>query len=97
MCCAFMKWAGFDTLDGHPTLITLPDEKAKHEEKEKFLTDVIGKFTEEYVMTEFDVEKSWRKRNKEKSGVDQIDSTSANFVSIEHHEVLTGIICSTKQ
>jgi hypothetical protein len=80
-----MKWAGFDTLDGHPTLITLPDRKATVEEKDKFLMDVIGKFTEEYVMTEFDREKSWRKQqqNEEKSGEDQTLHTSASSVSIE--------------
>ena len=95
ICCAFMKWAGIETLDGHPTSITLPDKKARDEEKHKFVTDVIGKFTEEYVMTEFDVEKSWRKqRNEEKSGEDQVLPTNASSVPTEDHaleELTSGI------
>ena len=75
--CAFMKWAGFDSLEGRPFLITIPDKKAKKEEKDKFLFDVIGKFVEEYVMTEFDVEKSWRQKEEKHREDAPIDDRAA--------------------
>lgn len=55
-----MTWAGLDSLDGHPSLIELPPLNANKKEKNAFVTNVFGKFVEEYVMTEFDMEKSWR-------------------------------------
>lgn len=61
-----MKWAGLDSLEGKPSSIELPSKKAVKEDKEKFLTDVIGKFTEEYAMTEFDGERLWRRQQDEK-------------------------------
>lgn len=45
LCCAFMSWAGLDSLDGvTPTKITLVDEKASNEMKTEFIEEVIGKF-----------------------------------------------------
>ena len=49
LCCAFMSWAGLDSLDGlTPTKIKLLDEKARDEEKTKFIEEIIGKFVEEF-------------------------------------------------
>ena len=67
LCCAFMSWAGLDSLDGvTPTKITLVDEKASNEMKTEFIEEVIGKFVEQFAFVEFDIEKAWRAARREK-------------------------------
>ena len=66
LCCAFMQWAGIETLDGTPENITLPCEASSHEERVNFLNCTIGKFVEEFVLVECDVEKAWREQQEQK-------------------------------
>ena len=68
LCCAFMSWAGLDSLDGlKPTKITLVDEKASNQMKTKFIEEVIGKFVEEFAFVEFDIEKAWREQQEQRN------------------------------
>lgn len=61
-----MQWAGIETLDGTPENITLPCEASSHEERVNFLNCTIGKFVEEFVLVECDVEKAWREQQEQK-------------------------------
>ena len=68
LCCAFLSWAGLDSLDGlTPTKITLVDEKASNEMKTEFIEEVIGKFVEEFAFVEFDIEKAWREQQEQRN------------------------------
>ena len=68
LCCAFMSWAGLDSLNGlTPTKITLVDEKASNEMKTEFIEEVIGKFVEEFAFVEFDIEKAWREQQEQRN------------------------------
>ena len=60
LCEAFMTWAGMETLDGTPTTISVPTGESSEEEKKSFIESTIGKFVEQYVLAEFDVEKRQR-------------------------------------
>lgn len=66
LCCAFMQWAGMEKLDGPAVNVVLPLETSSHEEKENFLSSTIGKFVEEFVLVECDVEKAWREQQEHK-------------------------------
>ena len=57
LCSAFMEYAGLAALDGTPKNITSSDPK----DLEKF----IGSFVDEYVMLEFDVEKTLRQQQEQ--------------------------------
>ena len=61
-----MQWAGMETLDGTPVNIKLPLGTSSHEEKENFLSSTVGKFVEEFVLVECDVEKAWREQQEQK-------------------------------
>ena len=84
LCCAFMSWAGLDSLDGlTPTKIKLLDEKARDEEKTKFIEEIIGKFVEEFAFVEFDIEKAWREQHEQRNSPadQQATATSATTVA----------------
>ncbi len=61
-----MQWAGMEKLDGTPVNVVLPPETSSHEERENFLSYTIGKFVEEFVLVECDVEKAWREQQEQK-------------------------------
>ena len=66
MCFAFMKWAGLQTLDDKPVnLPKLPSETDSAEVKKDFLHKHIGKFVDEFVLVEFDVERAWKEASQE--------------------------------
>ena len=65
LCEAFVTWAALEKLDGTPTKICVPSSDNSKEEKKSFLNATIGKFVEQYVLTEFDVEKKQEKWKKE--------------------------------
>ena len=66
MCSAFMKWAGLQTLHDKPVnLPKLPSETDSAEVKEDFLHKHIGKFVDEFVLVELDVERAWKKASQE--------------------------------
>ena len=56
LCCAFMQWAGMEEMSGTPVKIKLPPKASSQEDREKFLTDTVGKFVEEFVLVECDRE-----------------------------------------
>lgn len=61
LCCAFMQWAGVEDQSDTPVKIILPPKTSSQEERKEFLTDVIiGKFIEEFVLVECDIERAWR-------------------------------------
>lgn len=66
LCCAFMQWAGMEEMSGTPVNINLPPKTSSQEEREKFLTDTIGKFVEEFVSVECDIEKAWQEQHEQK-------------------------------
>ena len=66
LCCTFMQWAGLEDLSGTPTNISLPKHTSSKEERKKFLMDTIGKFVEEFVLVECDIEKVWREQHEQK-------------------------------
>ncbi|CAH3179477.1 unnamed protein product, partial [Porites lobata] len=66
LCSAFMKWAGLQTLDDKPVnLPKLPSETDSAEVKKDFLHKHIGKFVDEFVLVEFDVERAWKEASQE--------------------------------
>lgn len=66
LCTAFMTWAGLKELDDTPVnLPKLPTETDTKEVKREFLFKHIGKFVEEFVLVEFDVERAWMEAIKE--------------------------------
>lgn len=61
LCTAFKTWAGLEKLDGVPVnLPKLPTRSETAEVKKEFLFKHIGKFVDEFVLVEFDVERAWR-------------------------------------
>ena len=66
LCEAFVTWAALEKLDGTPTKICVPSSDNSKEEKKSFLNATIGKFVEQYVLTEFDLEVEKRRNESGK-------------------------------
>ena len=67
LCTAFKTWAGLEKLDGVPeNLPKLPKHTDTIEVKKEFIEKHFGKFVDEYVLVEFDVERAWRKGLEER-------------------------------
>lgn len=67
LCTAFKTWAGLDKLDGVPeNLPKLPKHTDTIEVKKEFIEKHFGKFVDEYVLVEFDVEKTRREGLEER-------------------------------
>ena len=67
LCTAFKTWAGLDKLDGVPeNLPKLPKHTDNIEVKKEFIEKQFGKFVDEYVLVEFDIEKTWREGLEER-------------------------------
>lgn len=66
LCCAFMDWAGMPTLNAVPSNIKLPPAESRQEEREEFITNTIGRFVEEYVLVECNVQQAWREQQEQK-------------------------------
>lgn len=67
LCTAFKTWAGLDKLDGVPeNLPKLPKDTDNIEVKKEFIEKQFGKFVDEYVLVEFDIEKTWREGLEER-------------------------------
>ena len=76
LCKAFMTWAGLEKLDGTPTKICVPSSDNSEEEKKSFFNATIGKFVEQYVLTEFDVEKKQREEVEKRRNESGKETTS---------------------
>ena len=69
LCTAFKTWAGLDTLNGIPAnLPKLPTSWDTFELKKEFLAKHIGKFVDEFIMVEFNVERAWMEAREEVTG-----------------------------
>ena len=68
LCTAFKTWAGLDTLNGIPVnLPKLPTSRDTIELKKEFLAKHIGKFVDEFILVEFDVERTWMEAREDVS------------------------------
>ena len=76
---AFMKWAGLEQLDDTPTIISVPSCESSKEERMSFTSDTVGKFVEEYVLTEFDVEKRQREEDENRRKAQAQRNSSHQF------------------
>lgn len=66
LCSAFKIWAGLEKLDGIPVnLPKLPQSSDTTEVKKEYLFTQIGKFVDEFVLVEFDVERAWMEAREE--------------------------------
>lgn len=69
LCAAFKTWAGLEKLDGVPAnLPKLPTSSDTTEVKKEFLVKHMGKFVDEFVLVESDVERAWMEAREESSG-----------------------------
>ncbi len=66
LCSAFKIWAGLEKLDGIPVNFPkLPQSSDTTEVKKEYLFTQIGKFVDEFVLVEFDVERAWMEAREE--------------------------------
>ncbi|XP_015766491.1 PREDICTED: uncharacterized protein LOC107345296 isoform X4 [Acropora digitifera] len=66
LCSTFKTWAGLEELDGVAVnLPKLPKNSNTTEVKEEYLFTQIGKFVDEFVLVEFDVERAWMEARNE--------------------------------
>ena len=67
LCTAFKTWAGLEKLDGVPSnLPKLSNSSDSIEIKKAFIEKHIGKFVDEFVLVEFDVEEAWMEEIEER-------------------------------
>lgn len=62
LCEAFMTWADMPNLDAVPSWFKEVQSAEDHSTQWQILQSHLGKFVDEFVMTEFDVEKAWREQ-----------------------------------
>ena len=96
ICSAFMSWAGLENLDDIPTSLQVPSVHCKKEEKEDFIKNTIGNFVEEYVLTEFDLEKLQRKE-AEKRREKEATTGEETQVNTIPHEFVAGIVALKRE
>lgn len=67
LCSAFLTWADIPSTKETPSYVTEKLKKdASQTEQWKFLRGYLGKFVDEFVLTEFDIEKKWKEENERK-------------------------------
>ena len=67
LCCAFMQWTGMETVSAKPVNIKLPDpETSTQDERIEFLKSTVGRFVEEFVLVECNVEHVWREQQEQR-------------------------------
>ena len=62
LCSAFMTWAQISSTDASPSWFDEIKSKEDPSAKWASLQEQLGKFVDEFVMIEFDIEKTWRKQ-----------------------------------
>ena len=86
ICTAFMEWAGLENLKDTPKKISIPGSNSSKKNREYFVNQCLSQFVEEYFLTEFDVEKEWRK-NEEKRTTEK-DQEESNDINVIEEEVV---------
>ena len=76
---AFMNWAEFDTLDGVPKNIIIPDNGSSKAEKKQFIDSTISKFVEEHILVEFNIETMWREKLEKQRETEQESTNQAGL------------------
>ena len=67
LCSAFLTWADITSTKETPSHVTGTLKKdASPTEQWKFLESYLGKFVDEFGLTEFDIEKKWKEENERK-------------------------------
>ena len=67
LCSAFLTWADITSTKETPSLVTGTLKKdVSPTEPWKFLENYLGKFVDEFVLTEFDIDKKWKEENERK-------------------------------
>ena len=67
LCSAFITWAEITSTKDTPSYVTENIKKdASITEQKQFLESYLGKFVDEFVLTEFDIEKKWEEENERK-------------------------------
>ena len=67
LCSAFLTWAEVTSTKETPSYVTETLKKdASTTEQWQFLESYLGKFVNEFVLTEFDIEKKWEEENERK-------------------------------
>ena len=89
LCTAFKTWAGLEKLDGLPSnLPKLPTSSDTIEIKKEFIEKHIGKFVDEFVLVEFDVEKAWmegvEERDQQQVGEEHRDTSEHHTNASDH-------------
>lgn len=59
-----MTWAGLENLNSKPSYLDVPEKSTPKEDKIAFLEEQIGRFVDEYCLTEADVEGMWQSQNE---------------------------------
>ena len=81
-----MEWAGLENLKDTPKKISIPGSNSSKKNREHFVNQCLSQFVEEYFLTEFDVEKEWRK-NEEKRTTEK-DQEESNDINVIEEEVV---------
>lgn len=67
LCSAFLTWAEITSTEETPSYVSETLNKdASTTEQWQFLESYVGKFVDEFVLTEFDIEKKWEEENERK-------------------------------
>ncbi len=66
LCEAFMAWTGMPNMDAIPSWFKEVQSAEDHSAQWQIIQSNLGKFVDEFVMTEFDVEKAWREQAEQR-------------------------------
>lgn len=81
MCAAFMSWAGTADTTATPAWVHSIVEKKDPAVQWESLSRQLGKFVDEFVMTEFNIEKAWREQLEKQR--QQKENQRSNFSEMQ--------------
>lgn len=91
ICSAFMKWADISsTSESISSLSHLQQKGTSVKQQWDFLEEYLGKFVDEFAMTEFDIEKKWREEKEKKKQEMENQTTPANPITANVGTSTTG-------
>ena len=74
---AFLTWSKVNSTNETPTYVTKMLKKdASIEEQGQFLQSYLGKFVDEFVLTEFDIEKKWEEENERRRKEKELEKSN---------------------